>query len=139
MQLLKGNNERRKKKYSGYGYHGGGRKATGIKRVSICISGQPEQIEKLKKMAAREKKTVSAFIFEKTGVNKMNENKQSKKIYFIEYYGASGNGYISYDNDICNSLDMAMTFNTEEEAKEECKKLQKELNSELKVTCYIAL
>ena len=38
------------KKYSGYGYHGGGRKATGIKRVSICISGQPEQIEKLKKM-----------------------------------------------------------------------------------------
>ena len=56
------------KKYSGYGYHGGGRKATGIKRVSICISGQPEQIEKLKKMAAREGKTVSAFILEKTGV-----------------------------------------------------------------------
>jgi hypothetical protein len=63
------------KKYSGYGYHGGGRKATGIKRISICISGQPEQIEKLKKMAAREEKTVSAFILEKTGVNKMNENK----------------------------------------------------------------
>ena len=55
------------KKYSGYGYHGGGRKATGIKRVSICISGQPEQIAKLKKMAAQEEKTVSAFIFEKTG------------------------------------------------------------------------
>lgn len=63
------------KKYSGYGYHGGGRKATGIKRVSICISGQPEQIEELKKMAAQEEKTVSAFILEKTGVNKMNENK----------------------------------------------------------------
>ena len=58
------------KKYSGYGYHGGGRKATGIKRVSICISGQPEQIEKLKKMAAQEEKTVSAFILEKTGVMK---------------------------------------------------------------------
>ena len=57
------------KKYSGYGYHGGGRKATGIKRVSICISGQPEQVEKLKKMAAREGKTVSAFIFEKTRIN----------------------------------------------------------------------
>ena len=41
------------KKYSGYGYHGGGRKATGIKRVSICISGQPEQVEELKKMAAQ--------------------------------------------------------------------------------------
>lgn len=38
------------KKYQGYGYHGGGRKATGIKRVSISISGQPEEIEQLKKM-----------------------------------------------------------------------------------------
>ena len=58
------------KKYSGYGYHGGGRKATGIKRVSICISGQPEQIKKLKQQAAQEEKTVSAFIFEKMGVMK---------------------------------------------------------------------
>ena len=58
-----------KKQYTGYGYHGGARKATGIKRVSICISGQPEQIEKLKKIAALEEKTVSAFIFEKTGIN----------------------------------------------------------------------
>ena len=32
------------------------------------LRGQPEQIEKLKKMAAQEKKTVSAFILEKTGV-----------------------------------------------------------------------
>ena len=55
--------EQKEKKYSGYGYHGGGRKATGIKRVSICISGQPEQIGELKKMAAQEEKTVSAFIF----------------------------------------------------------------------------
>lgn len=65
-----------RKKYNGYGYHGGGRKPTGIKRVAICISGQPEHIEKLKKMAALEEKTVSAFILEKTGANKMNENKQ---------------------------------------------------------------
>ena len=62
--------EQKEKKYSGYGYHGGGRKATGIKRVSICISGQPEQRGELKKMAAREEKTVSAFVFEKTGVMK---------------------------------------------------------------------
>ena len=62
--------EQKEKKYSGYGYHGGGRKATGIKRVSICISGQPEQVEELKKMAAQEKKTVSAFVFEKTGAIK---------------------------------------------------------------------
>lgn len=67
--------EEEKKQYTGYGYHGGGRKATGIKRVSMCISGQPEQIEKLKELAVLDRKTVSAFIFEKTGVNKMNENK----------------------------------------------------------------
>lgn len=62
--------EDKEKKYSGRGgYHGGGRKATGIKRVSINISGQPEQIKKLKELAASEGKTVSSFIFEKTGVN----------------------------------------------------------------------
>ena len=59
-----------KKQYTGYGYHGGGRKATGIKRVSICISGQPEQIKKLKQQAAQEEKTVSTFVLEKTGVMK---------------------------------------------------------------------
>lgn len=60
-------NEKEEKKYSGYGYHGGGRKATGVKRVTINISGQPEQIARLKELAARENKTVSAFILEKTG------------------------------------------------------------------------
>lgn len=55
------------KKYSGYGYHGGGRKATGVKRASICISGQPEQINKLKELAQKENKTVSSFIFSKVG------------------------------------------------------------------------
>lgn len=62
------------KKYSGYGYHGGGRKATGIKRVSICISGQPEQIEKLKQQAAAENMTVSAYIFQQANIAK-NDNK----------------------------------------------------------------
>ena len=66
--------EQKEKKYSGYGYHGGGRKATGIKRVSICISGQPEQIGELKKKAAQEEKTVSAFILEKTGVGGIKWN-----------------------------------------------------------------
>ena len=58
------------KKYSGYGYHGGGRKATGIKRVSICVSGQPEQIEKLKQQAAAENMTVSAYIFQLANITK---------------------------------------------------------------------
>ena len=66
------------KKYSGYGYHGGGRKPTGIKRVSICISGQPEQIEELKKKAALERKTVSAFILEKTGILQVTTQGEAK-------------------------------------------------------------
>ena len=66
--------EQKEKKYSGYGYHGGGRKATGIKRVAICISGQPEQIAKLKQQAAAENMTVSAYIFQLANITK-NENK----------------------------------------------------------------
>ena len=58
------------KKYSGYGYHGGGRTGTGIKRVSICISGQPEQVEKLKQQAAAENLTVSAYIFQQANIAK---------------------------------------------------------------------
>ena len=52
------------KKYVGYGYHGGGRKATGIKRISISISGQPEELEQLKENAAAAGKSVSAFILD---------------------------------------------------------------------------
>lgn len=62
------------KKYSGYGYHGGGRKATGIKRVSVCISGQPEQIEQLKQQATAANMAVSAYIFQLANIAK-NENK----------------------------------------------------------------
>ena len=56
------------------------------------------------------------------------------KIYFIEFSGPSGNGYVSYDNESCNSLDMAMIFDSEEEAIKECQKLQKKWKSELKVS-----
>ena len=62
--------EQKEKNYTGYGYHGGGRKATGIKRVSICISGQPEQIAELKKHAAAENMTVSAYIFQLANITK---------------------------------------------------------------------
>lgn len=51
------------KKYSGYGYHGGGRKPTGVKRISISLSGQPEQIQKLKELAERNQMNVSQFVF----------------------------------------------------------------------------
>ncbi len=52
------------KKYSGYGYHGGGRKATGIKRVSFSVSCQPEELEKIKELAAAAGKTVSRFLLD---------------------------------------------------------------------------
>lgn len=44
-----------------------GREPTGVKRVTLCISGKPEQIEKLKELA-KDSKNISQFIFEKTGV-----------------------------------------------------------------------
>lgn len=40
-----------KPKYSGYGYHGGGRKPTGVRRVSFSVSCQPEELERLKALA----------------------------------------------------------------------------------------
>lgn len=47
---------------------GAGRPKTGIKRVSICISGRKDQIDRLKELADASGKTTSQFIFEKTGV-----------------------------------------------------------------------
>lgn len=40
-----------------------GREPTGIKRVSVNISGQPEQIAKLKELAKRNQMNVSQFVF----------------------------------------------------------------------------
>ena len=52
------------KKYSGYGYHGGGRKPTGVKRVSFSVSCQPEELEAVKAAAAQAGKTVSRFLLD---------------------------------------------------------------------------
>ena len=51
-----------KHKYSGYGYHGGGRKPTGVKRVSFSVSCQPEELAELKRRAKLSGLTVSKFI-----------------------------------------------------------------------------
>ncbi|MGP1459134.1 MAG: plasmid mobilization protein [Treponema sp.] len=53
-----------KPKYSGYGYHGGGRKPTGVKRVSFSVSCQPEELAELKRRAKLSGKTVSKFILD---------------------------------------------------------------------------
>lgn len=51
------------KKYTGYGYHGGGRKQKNpeekIVYKNITISGKPEELEALK-----QKKTLSRYIIE---------------------------------------------------------------------------
>lgn len=52
------------KKYTGYGYHGGGRKATGVKRVSFSVSCQPEELEKVKSLAEKAGKSVSRFLLD---------------------------------------------------------------------------
>ncbi len=55
------------KKYSGYGYHGGGRKkgsGEGTKRVSFSVSCQPEELEKVKALAEKAGKSVSRFLLD---------------------------------------------------------------------------
>lgn len=54
----------KEKKYSGYGYHGGGRKPTGRLKIfaNTTISGSPEEIEKLKSLAKSEGKSLSRLV-----------------------------------------------------------------------------
>ncbi|MBQ7165899.1 MAG: ribbon-helix-helix protein, CopG family [Treponema sp.] len=56
--------ENEKPKYTGYGYHGGGRKPTGVKRVSFCVSCQPEELAKIKELAEKSGKTVSRLLLD---------------------------------------------------------------------------
>lgn len=55
-----------KKKYTGYGYHGGGRprKDVEARRKTISISGTPSEIEQLKKLAEESGKNVSRFVLD---------------------------------------------------------------------------
>ena len=55
------------KKYTGYGYHGGGRKkgsGEGTKRIFLSVSCQPEEAERVKDLAKKSGKTLSAFILD---------------------------------------------------------------------------
>ena len=60
------NIETTEKKYSGYGYHGGGRKATGRVKIysNTTISGLPEEIDALKAIARSKNKTLSRLVIE---------------------------------------------------------------------------
>lgn len=53
-----------KPKYVGYGYHGGGRKPTGVKRVSLALSGKPEELDRLRELAKRAGKTISGYVLD---------------------------------------------------------------------------
>ena len=55
------------KKYSGYGYHGGGRKkgsGKGTTRISFSVSCQPEDVEQLKALAQKSGKTLRRVLVE---------------------------------------------------------------------------
>ena len=43
---------------------GSGRKPTGLKRVSFCVSCQPEELQQIKELAAEAGKTVSRFLLD---------------------------------------------------------------------------
>lgn len=55
-----------KPKYSGYGYHGGGRKKTGrIKQFqTTSVSGTPEEIALLKSKAESAGKSISRYVLD---------------------------------------------------------------------------
>lgn len=59
-------NEKTEKKYSGYGYHGGGRKKKADKKIFVntTISGTPEEISRLKEAAKKAGKTVSRLVLD---------------------------------------------------------------------------
>ena len=56
----------KEKKYSGYGYHGGGRKPTGRLKIfaNTTISGTPEEIEELKTLAKSKGKSLSRLVLD---------------------------------------------------------------------------
>lgn len=51
-----------KPEYYGYGYHGGGRKPTGLKRVTFNVSCQPEELERIRELAKASGKTKSRYL-----------------------------------------------------------------------------
>lgn len=53
-----------KPRYVGYGYHGGGRKPTGVKRVSLALSGKLEELDRLRELAKGAGKTVSSYVLD---------------------------------------------------------------------------
>jgi hypothetical protein len=57
----------KKKKYTGYGYHGGGRKSKGSepKTCTMSIVCTASEKEKIKELAEKTNKTISAYCIEK--------------------------------------------------------------------------
>lgn len=67
----------KEKKYSGYGYHGGGRKPTGRLKIfaNTTISGTPEEIEELKSLAKSKGKSLSRLVLDTLlGESRSTEN-----------------------------------------------------------------
>lgn len=58
------------KKYTGYGYHGGGRKPKGeaAKNTTISIAGTKAEIENIRQRAKLDGKTVSRYVIDFLGV-----------------------------------------------------------------------
>lgn len=52
------------KKKGSPGNPGAGRKPTGLKRVSFCVSCQPEELQQIKELAEEAGKSVSRFLLD---------------------------------------------------------------------------
>lgn len=71
--------------------------------------------------------------FEESKKSNGKSLKESKSIWYIAFYGSSGDGYVGYDNEPTNDFDNAMQFDSKKEAEKEMKILQKEWDSDLRV------
>lgn len=56
----------KEKQYTGYGYHGGGRKSLGdkAKNVTISVTGTRAEIDSIKQKAKLENKSVSRYVID---------------------------------------------------------------------------
>ncbi len=107
------------KKYTGYGYHGGGRPKTGntYKKFSVaCTHAEYEQIKKAAEVAG---KSISRVLVD--AVLDQAENKVKAKKFYVDVYMTKMNtkqklGTISSEGRIYNNPDSPMLFDSEEDA-----------------------
>lgn len=77
--------------------------------------------------------TVAGHDMSEASARELARELRNHKIWYICYYGSSGDGYVSIDNTPTNSFDFAMQFDDKEVAEKKFEELSKEWESELRL------